>query len=121
MSTITLDMLLDAATATLPNASHAEIGQLVADLVVKFDAELTPATIAPKPARKAKPKAAKTVVKKSVNKAANWQGYMMLADAGTATPKQVERLVGLGVKPAAASKLSMVKASNRYAALKGRI
>jgi len=119
MSTITLDMLLDAATATLPNASHAEIGQLVADLVVKFDAELTPATIAPAKARK--PKAAKTVVKKSVNKAANWQGYMMLADKGTATPKQVERLVGMGVKPATAKALSMVAASNRYAALKGRI
>ena len=119
MSTITLEMLLDAATTTLPDASPAEQGELVAALVKKFDAELTvktepkPATIARKPARKASAKKAATK--------ANWQGYQMKSAKGTATPKQVERLVNLGVKPATAKAMSMVAASDKYAALKGRI
>jgi len=52
---ITLDVLDAAVVHTLPDASPAEQGSLLAELIRKFDVELTP-TLTPKPAPGAQPK-----------------------------------------------------------------
>jgi succinyl-CoA synthetase alpha subunit len=115
MSAITLEMLTDAAIATLPNATPQEQGELIAALVKKFDAELAPA---PKPVRKArKPKAAtiaKTADKPEMRMTK--RGAMMPVKAGTATKGQIRRLTDLGVKNA--GKLSMADAADLYFDLK---
>ena len=117
MSAITLDMLLDAATDALPNGSDAEIGQLVADLVVKFDAEQTP-----KPKAKRTPAPKRTPAKpKAATMAPNWKGIMMKADAGTATKNQRNWLVERGMSRKTVVTLSMVAASNLRAKLDGKI
>src|SRR4051794_40375749 len=115
MSQITLEMLTDAAISTLPNATPAEQGELIAALVTKFDAELTVKPVAKKQTDaqagmahvrwfkgKGKPKAAKAVktvdpiVGSGAAMAANHAGHMMKADKGTATKGQIKRLKALG-------------------------
>lgn len=115
MSKITLDALTAATLAELPDASPAVQGDFLAALIQHIDT--TPVT--PKPVRKPKAVKADPTVGTGAAMKANHAGIMMKSDAGTATKGQIKRLVGKGVTPKAAAKLSMVAASNRYAKLKG--
>ena len=110
---------------------------ITAAQVAEINALLEGTTIAPivmpkstrasrRNARKSTPVAAtpKTVdptIGSGAAMAAAWDGRMMKSAAGTATSGQIKRLVANGVKPAAAKKLSMVAAADKYAALTGKI
>ena len=126
MSAITLEMLQNAAVATLPDATPAQQGDLIAQLAVQFAGEMSPVEPV-KAKRTRKPKAVKKAatidptIGSGAALAPNWNGQMMKSAKGSASNGQVKYLVSNGVKPAKAKAMSMVEASNLRAKLSGKI
>jgi hypothetical protein len=130
----TIDMnLVDAMVLLANNGTlEATIGVAKADIDSKSAPTIARKPIidngddpsiahAPRKARKAKPKAAKTAVKSAPKTALNWAGTPMKADKGTASSGQVKWLIAnAGMLPADAKNMSMVKASNLRARLTGK-
>jgi hypothetical protein len=118
MSAVTLDAIVNAVVTARPDASPAEQGEVVAEIIRAIDsADNTPAAPAKPVERVADPAAGSG----SATMALNWNGKPMKADAGTATPGQVRWHIEHGLKAGSARKLSMVEASNRRARIEGRI
>jgi hypothetical protein len=122
---ITLSMLRDAVAATIPDADTAEQGQMLADLIVKFDAELS----APAPTA-VKPKADPEVGNGSAMRM-TLAGKMMPVAEGTITPAQTKRISDnydrkvivktahkLGFAGKTLKTLSMADASDLYSTLR---
>jgi len=106
-----------------PTLSSADHGKMLAAMIVGIDQEMNKPKAQPKATRtrKPQPKAVKANVK------ANWDGVMMLADAGTITKGQMRNITGIAERNgepfdaaelANISKMSMVEASDFYHGLK---
>lgn len=114
MSVVSLDAIVNAVTANMPDATLVEQGEAIAAVVKRIDTDTAPA----KPVARTSDPAAGSG---SATMAPNWDGRMMKSAPGTATPNQQTWHIEHGLKPASARKLSMVAASNRRAKLEGKI